>query len=115
VDDALVDAVVSRLGRLGEVTMHLGAKGMSGDVEGMLLHSHDYLTMTSIVAIAWQHLRLAGAVQARIADGADQGWLKGLLQSARYWIATEMPNVDRLATLCVEGEASYGEMNADWF
>lgn len=87
---------------LEELTMTLGAKGMGGDVEGMLAHSVDYLTLASIVVVAWQHLDMACAVRGR-----DDAFARGKRLSAEYWIRTEIPRAVQLAELCASGEDSF--------
>ena len=47
------------IGQIGELTMYPRAKGLMGDVEGMLLHSADYLDLMSIVVVSWLWLRQA--------------------------------------------------------
>jgi len=76
----------------------------------MLGHSAHYLELFSIVVIAWMHLALTRAV-----EGQDDDFANGLRQSARYWIATEIPRVAALAALCESGERSYLDMQPEWF
>jgi butyryl-CoA dehydrogenase len=90
--------------------MALGQHGLAGDVEGMLLHSHDFLEMASIVVVAWQHLAMAAAARSALAGPArthPPAFYEGKLRAAQYWIANEVPRVARLADLCVQGESSY--------
>ena len=82
--------------------MMLGAKGLGGDVEGMLAHSVDYLTLASIVIVAWHHLDMANAVRGR-----DDAFARGKRLSAEYWIRTEIPRALQLADLCASGEDSF--------
>jgi len=124
---AEIDAAVERAGSAGveagwgeslqrrfqtvaAVTAELGARGMAGDVDAMLLHSADYLAMFSILTVAWQHLLLATAAQ-----GKDTPFHQGLLRSAQYWMHTELPRVDHLAELCRTAEDSYAGMKPEWF
>ena len=110
------ESVQRRFDVIAAVTADLGARGMSGDVEGMLLHSADYLTAFSILAVAWQHLRLATAARRRLDGGAaDAPYYEGLLRSAQYFLHTELPRVDHLAELCRTAEDSYARMQPDGF
>jgi alkylation response protein AidB-like acyl-CoA dehydrogenase len=93
-------------------TLELGARGGSGDVEGMLRHSADYLDMLSTLVVAWQWLEMAAA--AKQAPG-DPAFYKGKLAAAQYWIATELPRVGVLAALCRDNEDSYAKIAAESF
>jgi butyryl-CoA dehydrogenase len=119
IDPEWGDAVVRRVDAIIGLTAMLGARGLAGDVEGMMLHSHDYLAAMCILTVAWQHLRLATAAKRRLAAAGGSGregpWLRGLGQSAQYWLFNELPRVDHLVNLCESAECSYGAMNADWF
>jgi alkylation response protein AidB-like acyl-CoA dehydrogenase len=99
-----------------EVTQHLGAKGMAGDVEGMLLHSADYLGFTCVVTVAWQWLlQAAVAREALNAGRAPADFYQGKLQAAQYWLFSELPRAKVFAELCRSGEDSYARMKSDWF
>ena len=98
--------VVDAIAIVEDVTRTLAGKGLAGDVDGMLLHSSDYLELFGILVIAWQHLAMA-AVAPADAFGA------GKLRAAEYWIATELPRVATLAALCKCGEDSYARVRPD--
>jgi alkylation response protein AidB-like acyl-CoA dehydrogenase len=116
VEPAWCDAVAAALGRTVETTAALGARGLGGDVDGMLLHSSDYLTLFSIVAVAWQWLlQAAVAAEALAAGRGPRDFYEGKRCAAQYWIATELPRVAALAELCTSGEDSYARMKLDWF
>ena len=104
------ESLQRRFQTVAAVTAELGARGMAGDVDAMLLHSADYLAMFSILTVAWQHLLLATAAQ-----GKDTPFHQGLLRSAQYWMHTELPRVDHLAELCRTAEDSYAGMKPEWF
>ena len=93
--------------RVGALTLSLAA---SGDRDRFMLHSTDYLTLFSIVVVAWQWLRMSNAAAGKSGDFYD-----GKRQAARYWFATELPRVEQLAALCEGGEASYADMLPGWF
>ncbi|HLT38494.1 MAG TPA: acyl-CoA dehydrogenase [Enhygromyxa sp.] len=110
VDDELCDAVKIELGRTTGLTQVLGARGLGGDLTGMLAHSVDYLTMFSNLIIAWQWLRIAGAACRGLGRDLDQtatDYYRGKIEAARYWIRTELADNARLAVLCETGEDSY--------
>jgi len=108
VDEALTSPLAAALETWMGVTAELGAKGASGDVVGMLGHSHDYLELASTIVVAWAWLEVVTACVARRDDFAD-----GLRAAARYWTATELPRVEVWARLCTSGEDSYLGLSAD--
>jgi butyryl-CoA dehydrogenase len=98
--------------------MQLAQKGLAGDVEGMLLHSADYLELFSIVIVGWQWLLQAAVAREQLAksdQAADRGFYEGKLCAAQYWLLSEVPRVGALAALCASGEDSYARMKPDWF
>jgi alkylation response protein AidB-like acyl-CoA dehydrogenase len=113
-EPALGDALASAWTQVCELTTSLGARGLEGDVEGMLLHSVDYLELFSIVCVAWQWLlQAAAAKEARVKGSED--FYAGKLAAARYWFATELPRVSQLCALVQSGERSYLEIPDDGF
>ena len=101
---------------MAALTAQLGKRGLEGDLEGMLLHSVDYLQLFSIVVVAWQWLEMAAAARRGLARGPlGSAFYEGKLCAAQYWIKTELPRVPALATLCREGEDSYARMASEWF
>jgi alkylation response protein AidB-like acyl-CoA dehydrogenase len=93
-----------------QLTSTLGTKGASGDLDGMLGHSSDYMELTSILVVAWVWLKLAHAVSMRKDDFA-----RGIQSTAAYWFSTEVPRVKALIELCQENERSYLDMKPEWF
>jgi butyryl-CoA dehydrogenase len=113
---ALCDEVERAMALVATLTAELGALGLAGDVERMLLHAADYLELFSIVAVAWQWLLQAAAAREALARGAQPaGFYEGKLCAAAYWIATEVPRVAHLAALCRTAEGSYARMRPEWF
>lgn len=110
VDAAWCDALAALDARFGEVTMALAGKGMAGDVDGMLAHSHHYLIAMSLHVVAWQWLAIAAA-----AAGRDTPFHRARLRTAAYWFAVEVPRIGPLLDLCAAGEDSYATMPPDWF
>ena len=107
---------------VGALTMQLGQRGLSGDVEGMLLHSADYLELFSILIVGWQWLEQASVARQRLAasdagdlSAADRAFYEGKLCTAQYYLLTEVPRIPALAALCSSGEDSYARMQPDWF
>jgi butyryl-CoA dehydrogenase len=110
------DRLERALGRIVELTGALAARGAGGDVDGMLLHSHDYLVAFSIVTIAWQWTAMAAAATEALAAGrAGRDYYEGLVHAARYWVTSELGRVDALCDLCASGEDSYAQMRGESF
>ncbi len=103
-------ALHASFGVVAQLTATLGKKAAAGDVEGMMLHSADYLELFSILAVGWQWLRAA-----TLAHGREEDFYRGKLQAAQYWFATEVPRVAQLAALCERGDDSYARMKPEWF
>jgi alkylation response protein AidB-like acyl-CoA dehydrogenase len=113
VDTDLGAAVTRALEAVGALTMELGAKGLTGDVEGMLLHSSDYLELFGIFVVAWQHLAMAtAAVKTAAAGEDDAAFRRGKVLAATYWIRTELPRLEGLVALCRAGEDSYARVRS---
>ncbi|HWO18005.1 MAG TPA: acyl-CoA dehydrogenase [Kofleriaceae bacterium] len=120
VDEAWAAALREASATVGGLTAALGARGLGGDVAGMLLHSADYLELCSIWVIGWQWLAQAAVARAALAAGrgearGDAGFYEGKLAAAQYWLRTELPRIPHLAALCRDAEDSYARMRPDWF
>ncbi|APR84682.1 Acyl-CoA dehydrogenase [Minicystis rosea] len=116
VAEGMCTAMERAMATVATLTAELGALGLSGDVERMMLHSADYLELFSAVAVAWQWLVQAAAAREALARGAEaSAFYEGKLCAAQYWIATELPKIDHLAALCRSAEDSYARMRPEWF
>jgi len=118
IDAAWTSSLRNAVKTVAEVTAHLGGLGMAGDAEGMLRHSADYLSAFGIVAVGWIWLWQATVAKEALASGVNAGdadFYEGKVCAAEYWIATELPKVEALATLCRSGEGSYARMRDAWF
>jgi alkylation response protein AidB-like acyl-CoA dehydrogenase len=96
--------LLASLDALGGLTMELGAKGAAGDVDGMLLHSADYLELASIVVVAWVWLELAARAAPR---AAEDPFYAGKVATARYWLRTELPRARALLEVIRGADDSY--------
>jgi butyryl-CoA dehydrogenase len=115
-ETAWCDRLDEAMASLVEVTQHLGAKGMAGDVEGMLLHSADYLGLVCVITVGWQWLLQAAVAREALNDGrGSTDFYQGKLVAAQYWLSTELPRARLFAELCRSGEDSYARMQNDWF
>ncbi len=115
-DPSLCDALGAATDTVVSTTMELGQRGMSGDTDGMLGHSWDYLDMMSTLLVGWQLLKMTAVAKKpggkRLVSDAR---LQGMTAAARYWIRTELPRIGLLAELCRSNEDSYLTAEADWF
>jgi hypothetical protein len=101
---------------VGEVTAHLGSLGLGGDIDAMMRHSADFLSMSSIAIIGWLWLWQAALAREALEAGASSvDFYEGKLCAAQYWINTEVPRVIELAALCRSGDDSYARMREEWF
>jgi alkylation response protein AidB-like acyl-CoA dehydrogenase len=116
VDRDLVSAMERAVQTVAGVTMQLAGLGMGGQVEEMMRHSVDYLDLFGTVVVAWQWLLQAAVAKEKLAQGAPTPeFYEGKVCTAAYWIKTELPRIEHLATLCKSGEDSYVRMNPSWF
>jgi len=114
VDEGWCAQVAAAVAETTSLTMELGARGLAGDADGMLLHATDYLDLMGVLAVAWQHLAMAAAaVRATPSTEEDSAFLRGKVRAAQYWIRTELPRVTHLAALCRAGEDSYARVRPD--
>jgi alkylation response protein AidB-like acyl-CoA dehydrogenase len=118
VDAAWIDALERAVADVAALTQTLAARGLAGDVDGMLLHAVDYLDLFATVVIAWQWIELAAVAREALAGALprgraarDAGFYTAKLAAAQYWIRTELPRLPHLAKLCRDGEDSYGKLD----
>jgi alkylation response protein AidB-like acyl-CoA dehydrogenase len=113
-----IEDVKRAVGVVATLTAELGRRGLAGDVEGMMLHASDYLDLFSTIVIAWQWLDLAAVAHEALAGALprgnaarDAGYYQAKLAAAQYWLTTELPRIDHLATLCRDAEDSYARLD----
>ncbi len=82
------------LGKLGEVAMHLGAAALSEKVLVAFAYAHPFLTVCGDVLLAWMLLWRAALAAEKLAAGArdkEALFYEGQIQSARWFLANELP------------------------
>jgi hypothetical protein len=109
VSDSLVAPVRAALDRWLALTESLAAKGMAGDVMGMMGHATDYLDATSVLVLGWLWVKMAGATAAREGD-----FYEGIRAAARYWVHREVPRLATIAAVIESGEDSYTALDERW-
>jgi butyryl-CoA dehydrogenase len=116
VDPAWGLALRDAMREVAELTAHLGGLALGGDIEGMLRHSTDYLSLVAIVVVAWLWLWQAAVAKEELVSGTSEAhFYEGKVCAAQYFIATELPRATNLAKLCRSGEDSYARMKDGWF
>ncbi len=109
-------AVGRAVGIVEDLTRYLASLALGGKVQEMMQHSVDYLDVFSTVVISWQWLlQAAVAREGLAASRRPPEFYEGKLCAAEYWMRTELPRIDHLASLCRSGEDSYARMSPDWF
>ena len=116
VEASLVSAVQGAGTSIAALTKELAVRGRTGDVEGMLRHSADFLELFSTYVVSWQWLlQAATAREALRREGGSRDHYEGKLAAAQYWIRTELPKNEALVAICRENEDSYARMRPGWF
>jgi alkylation response protein AidB-like acyl-CoA dehydrogenase len=109
VSDSLVAPVRAALDRWLSLTESLAAKGLAGDVMGMMGHATDYLDATSVLVLGWLWVKMAAATAAREGD-----FYEGIRAAARYWVHREVPRLATIAAVIESGEDSYTALDERW-
>lgn len=115
---AMADRLEGAAKRLGDVTADLTALLRQKGPEVFLADATLYLEFFGIVAIAWQWLRQAVAVQRALAgkcSAADARFYRGKFLTARFFFAYELPKIAALAERLTDGNPLTVTMSADDF
>jgi hypothetical protein len=103
-------ALATTLATTAEIT----ARGAAGDPDGMLGHSVDYLSLFSIVCVAWQWLKMRVVAERAPSESEERAsFVDGIRAGSSYWLRTEVPKVAHLAHLCRTAEDSYLKVSAE--
>jgi alkylation response protein AidB-like acyl-CoA dehydrogenase len=95
-----------------EVTGAVAARGLAGDVEGMVRHAADYLQATSILVVGWILGRHVEAATRAVAEGRrDARLLRGQRAAHAYWVRTELPRVPEFLARVRSGEDSFAALD----
>ena len=99
-----------------EVTMHLGAIGLSGDHRTYISHATPYLRAFSQLVIAWQFLWQSILAQRALDnDAADTAFYEGKIATAKYYIDAILPSTHTICDLIKSGEDSALNFKDEWF
>jgi butyryl-CoA dehydrogenase len=98
-----------------DVTMHLGAIGMSGDHEQYISHATPYLRAFAQLVVSWQFLWQSIAAQRAIAAGTDEPFYPAKIATAKYYIDTHVPSTLGICALIKSGEDTALHYKEEWF
>lgn len=103
----LCPPVLALLAVLERATRASAARLAAGQVRLALAHAHEYLQALGHLLVAWGWLRMAAVAERALAAGAgrEQDFYAGKIAAARYFISTELPIAELLATRVEQGGA----------
>ena len=101
----------------GEATGAVGRALASGQVRLGLANATHYMTLLGHTVVAWMWLKQALVADARLpaAAGEEADFLRGKLQTCRYFFRQELPVVEHSARLLTELDDSTLVMEPEWF
>ncbi|PCJ62681.1 MAG: acyl-CoA dehydrogenase [Candidatus Hydrogenedentota bacterium] len=89
--------VQQALETVADCTMHLGAIGMSGEVDRYISHASPYLQAFSQLVVAWRFLGQSIVANQKLQDGSDDVFYVSKLATAKYYINAILPSTH---TIC---------------
>jgi len=104
--------------RLKEVIGHLVGIATSGNIDLFLADATPFMEFFGIIAIAWQWLLQALAVQSALAKGAspsDEAFYTGKMYAFRFFFAYELPKIEGLARCLVSGNGLTVSVRPEFF
>jgi hypothetical protein len=112
----LAEKVLHGMNALVEVTMHLGAIGMSGELTRYISFATPYLRAFSQVVVSWQFLWQSIVAHKGLATGADNPtFYKSKLATARYYIGAVLPSTHTICETIKSEEDSALNFPEEWF
>jgi butyryl-CoA dehydrogenase len=115
---AYADKLAQAMEKLKEVTNGLIGIAIKGNIELFLADATPYMEFFGIVAVAWQWLLQALAVNKAIRSKNGEDALKfyqGKLYAFRYFFGYELPKMEGLYRLLLNADGLTVEMHADLF
>lgn len=100
-------ALKGALERLKQVVGSLVAAAMEGKIDLFLADATLFMEFFGIIAVAWQWLLQALAVQSALGSGAapaDQNFYTGKMYAFRFFFAYELPKIEGLAHRLLSGD-----------
>ena len=97
-------------------TMHLGMKGMSGEVHLFICNATAYLEMFSQLAISWQLLMQAVTAQKALDAGTtEENFYRGKIETARCYAGYNVPHAMATAQMLTSDERTALDFKPEWF
>lgn len=101
---------------IADVTMHLGAIGMSGELTRYISHATPYLRAFSQVAVSWQFLWQAIVAQKALGMGSgNPTFYKSKIATAQYYIGAVLPSTHTICELIKTEADSALNFPEQWF
>jgi butyryl-CoA dehydrogenase len=111
-------ALREAIDKLRHVTGHLTGIALEGKIELFLADATLYLELFSIIAVAWQWLLQATALEKALRGAppeADATFYMGKLYAFRFFFAYELPKIEGLARRLTQSDGLTLEMNEALF
>ncbi len=104
-------------GHIGKVTMALLGDMGQGKVNQALANSALYLNAFGHMVIGWRWLEQAIRAEQGLARGnaADEGFYRGKLQAARYFLTWEVPSCHHALSVLENRDPTCLDMQDSWF
>ena len=107
--DDEVAAMTKAKGAFSNCAMHVGALGMSGELETAFLHASPFLTLFGTLALGKEAMIQARVAHTRLQDEpgqADRRFYEGKILNARFYCAHVLPQVYALEQSIRSGDTS---------
>ncbi|MDN3519667.1 acyl-CoA dehydrogenase [Aquisalimonas lutea] len=114
----LADALRQARSTVAATADTLGEAFATHGPERVLANASVYLDLVGRFVVAWLWLRQARVAAAALADGvsgAEEGFYRGKLQAARYYVDWELPHIEQQGRLLCRLDDTCLGMQEDWF
>ena len=114
---AAAKALERRVAAVGATTAALVARAKSGDVDGFLANSSEYLAMVGHTVAAWMWLKQGTIAAAALEGGAgdDGDFYAGKLATMDWFFAHEVPKIDASVAILASGDTTNATMRDEYF
>jgi hypothetical protein len=97
-------------------TMHLGALGMSGQVDLFVCNASEYLELFSQMAVAWQLLRQAVVARKALDRGtSEEDFYTSKILTARFYANRVIPHALATTQIIKSNERTALDFSPEWF